>query len=320
MRSILLAISFSSAFFFLHSVFLYGEMLQDFEDGVLWIAGGNQDTKGYNRGWAFTHSSDPDDRIEIDNIGANGTKHSLKVTFAGEDNDQIYFRSDDKLKDHMPEAQGANRMSFYLRFEEDFPIQPQPFRYDTWQLGTYIHDPNDWADLHWATFEEDHGYHHYYHRLTIEQVGDGWVKYIVTTKPDQATYSGSDVPPDIPYYFDNFGRFYFHFGPGAGGPNPERPFTVWIDEINFYYDDGSIGGEIHIGGQDDEGFDGQWIPDFLNQDVNQDRSVNISDVQVIINVILGSVINSRADVDGDGSVTIQDVQGVVNVILAGTQG
>jgi hypothetical protein len=37
-----------------------------------------------------------------------------------------------------------------------------PFRYDTWQLGTYIHDPDDWNDTHAATFEEDHGIHHYY--------------------------------------------------------------------------------------------------------------------------------------------------------------
>jgi hypothetical protein len=98
-------------------------------------------------------------------------------------------------------------------------------------------------------------------RLTIEQVGDGWVKYIVSTQPDQAEYSGSTAPPNIPHYFDSFGRFYFHFGSEAGGPEPPRPFTIWIDEIKFYYDDGSIGGQIHVGGQDDAGFDGEFIPD-----------------------------------------------------------
>jgi hypothetical protein len=157
---------------------------------------------------------------------------------------------------HIPEAAGATRMSFYVRFPEGF--QPLPFRYDTWQLGTYIHDPNDWNDTHGATSGSDHGIYHYYHRLTIEQVGNGWVKYIVNTYPDQANYSGSTVPPNRPDYFDNFGLFYFHFGQAAGGPEPSRPFTIWIDEIKFYYDDGTVGGQVHDGGQNDVGFDGQF--------------------------------------------------------------
>ncbi len=241
---------------------VYGEVLQDFEDGILWQPGGNQDTKGYERGWAFTQSGQQD-KIEIDTIGANGTNKSLKVTFSSPTCDQIYFRSDDKYKDHMPEAAGANRLSFYVRFNNDFPIQTLPFRYDTWQLGTYIHNPDDWLDLHIATSESDNGIHHYYHRVTIEKVGDGWIKYIFNTHPDQANYSGSTVPPNRPEYYDNFGRFYFHFGPGAGGPDPKRPFTIWIDEIKFYYDDGAIGGQVHDGGQDDAGFNGEFFPDAI---------------------------------------------------------
>ncbi len=234
--------------------------LQDFEDGALWTPGGGQDPTGNGRGWAFLDAG-PNAKIEIDNIGADGSDKSLKITFDS-DNPQIYFRSDDKTRDHMPEAAGANRMSFYVRFPEGFPIQSQPYRYDTWQLGTYIHDPSDWNDLHGSTSEDDHGIHHYYHRLTVEQVGDGWVKYIITTQPDQASYSGSTVPPDRgSEYFDNFGRFYFHFGPEAGGPDPGRPFIIWIDEIKFYYDDGTVGGQIHVGGQNDAGFDGEFIPD-----------------------------------------------------------
>ena len=238
-----------------------GSTLQNFEDGVVWQPGGSQDPSGNGRGWAFLDAG-VNAAITIDSsMGANGTNKSLKVTFDS-DNPQIYFRSNDKVTDHMPEAAGANRMSFYVRFPEGFPIQPLPFRYDTWQFGTYIHDPNDWSDTHRATSEVDHGIHHYYHRFTIEQVGDGWVKYIITTQPDQANYSGSTVPPDRgSEYFDNFGRFYFHFGPEASGPDPGRPFTIWIDEIKFYHDDGTVGGQIHVGGQDDAGFDGEFIPD-----------------------------------------------------------
>ncbi len=238
--------------------------LQDFEDGVLWVPGGGQDTTGNGRGWVFTSSAAGDGAtIEIDpTVGANGTQKSLKITF-NHDDPQIYFRSEEKTTDHMPEANGANRMSFYVRFPADFPIQPLPFRYDTWQFGSYIHDPSDWTEAHAATYEEDYGIHHYYHRLTIEKNGDGWVKYILTTQPDQANYSGSTVPPDITHFFDSFGRFYFHFGPEAGGPEVPNPFTIWIDEIRFYHDDGSVGGQIHVGGQDDEGFDGEYIESIL---------------------------------------------------------
>lgn len=239
------------------------QTLQDFEDGSLWVPGGSQDPSGNGRGWAFLDAG-ANARIDIANIGANGSNHSLKITFDS-DNPQIYFRSNDKTTDHMPEAAGANRMSFYVRFPEGFPIQSQPFRYDTWQFGTFIHDPNDWNDTHRATYESDHGIHHYYHRVTIEQVGNGWVKYIFNTHPDQANYSGSTVPPDRgAEYFNNFGRFYFHFGPQAGGPDPGRPFTIYIDEIKFYYDDGSVGGQVHTGGQNDAGFDGQFFPDSTN--------------------------------------------------------
>ena len=235
-------------------------VVQDFEDGILWIAGENQDTTGNRRGWAFL-SQGSGDAVSIDNIGANQSSKSLRITFSSSNSPQIYFRSDGKTTDMMPEAQGANRMSFYIRFPEGFPIQPNPFRYCTWQLGTYIHDPDDWYDTHAATSEQDHGIHHYYHRLSIEQAGNGWVKYIVNTHPDQANYSGITVPPDISHYYNSFGRFYFHFGPEAGGPEPSRPFTIWIDEIKFYHDNGSIGGQVHDGGVDDPGFDGEFFED-----------------------------------------------------------
>ncbi len=54
---------------------------------------------------------------------------------------------------------------------------------------------------------------------------------------------------------------------------------------------------------------------YVNEDVNQDGSVNISDVQLVVNVILGNAESGRADVNGDGMVTISDVQAVANNIV-----
>jgi hypothetical protein len=58
-----------------------------------------------------------------------------------------------------------------------------------------------------------------------------------------------------------------------------------------------------------------------NGDVNLDGTVNVLDVQLVVNVILGvetdSQILARSDVSGDGRVDVLDVQTVVNLILAG---
>ncbi len=54
---------------------------------------------------------------------------------------------------------------------------------------------------------------------------------------------------------------------------------------------------------------------FQKEDVNRDNAVDIQDVQIVTNVILGNAANDRADVNGDDHVTISDVQEVVNSIL-----
>lgn len=53
-----------------------------------------------------------------------------------------------------------------------------------------------------------------------------------------------------------------------------------------------------------------------NGDVNGDGVVNITDINVVIDVILSdSQVNSAADVNGDGVVNISDINGVIEVIL-----
>jgi murein DD-endopeptidase MepM/ murein hydrolase activator NlpD len=57
------------------------------------------------------------------------------------------------------------------------------------------------------------------------------------------------------------------------------------------------------------------------EDINQDGQVNVLDVQLCVNVVLGLVsdpaIVARADVNGDGLANVLDVQIVVNAALAG---
>jgi hypothetical protein len=57
------------------------------------------------------------------------------------------------------------------------------------------------------------------------------------------------------------------------------------------------------------------------EDLNQDGRIDVLDVQLCVNVFLGSEtdpgIVARADVNSDGSVNVLDVQLVVNTFLGG---
>ena len=53
-------------------------------------------------------------------------------------------------------------------------------------------------------------------------------------------------------------------------------------------------------------------------DVNGDGEVNISDVNALIDMILGSAADSSGDVNHDGEVNISDVNTVIDIILGGT--
>jgi M6 family metalloprotease-like protein len=58
-----------------------------------------------------------------------------------------------------------------------------------------------------------------------------------------------------------------------------------------------------------------------DEDINRDGQLNVLDVQLIVNVFLGSQtdpeIVARADVNGDGAVNVLDVQAIVNAYLHG---
>jgi hypothetical protein len=55
--------------------------------------------------------------------------------------------------------------------------------------------------------------------------------------------------------------------------------------------------------------------DAIVGDVNGDGSVDISDVNIVINVMLGKESNASADVNADENVDISDVNLVINMML-----
>ena len=53
----------------------------------------------------------------------------------------------------------------------------------------------------------------------------------------------------------------------------------------------------------------------IKGDVNGDSVVNISDVNVLINMILTGISSNSGDVNGDGAVNIADINYVIGIIL-----
>ena len=58
-----------------------------------------------------------------------------------------------------------------------------------------------------------------------------------------------------------------------------------------------------------------WYGSYIAGDVNQDGSINVTDVVILVNYVLDGVYNTEGDVNEDGVVDILDVIAVVNVIL-----
>ena len=52
-------------------------------------------------------------------------------------------------------------------------------------------------------------------------------------------------------------------------------------------------------------------------DVNGDNEVNISDVNAVIDIILGGDYNPAGDVNGDNEINVSDVNAVIDIILGG---
>ena len=58
------------------------------------------------------------------------------------------------------------------------------------------------------------------------------------------------------------------------------------------------------------------ISEVLPYDVNSDGEVNISDVNVVINLIISPDGSTMGDVNGDGEVNLADVNALIDKILS----
>ena len=109
--------------------------------------------------------------------------------------------------------------------------------------------------------------------------------------------TGSDGP-DCSAGPDLYGKFSLSWD---GGNNSTRRLKDWLDPD----DTGTIA------------IDGIYtIPQFMLGDINQDNDINILDVVLLVNIILGvSEFNDLADMNLDNEINVLDVVLLVNIIL-----
>ena len=195
-------------------------MLDDFEDG---LQGGSTVDGAESDGWYFYPDEGDAGAISIDSTqGANGTDSSLRVDVTEGDIYLYWLVAERGVA--IPEAAGANRMRFFIKFDENFPVNDQEWPWHQLEVGTFMAD--DSTGLH------------YYHFFNREISDDGWQEVILTNSPSlQRDVNGQDVGV-IDDYYDRYERFYIQGTPeNSNMAEPVRPYTVWIDEVEFYYED-----------------------------------------------------------------------------------
>ena len=153
--------------------------------------------------------------------------------------------------------------------------------------------------------------------IVIESNND----YTVTNNPGWHLVSDSYPGTEEVHYnsWTNILTFqwvlYYHYS--CGGPCfTSVPFQVMDfedGELTLFYNNGS--GPAPQANSMFLSLDG-WSPD-LSGDVNQDGVINVSDIVIAVNIVLGmSPFNDLADINGDGIVNVQDIILLVNIILS----
>jgi len=162
--------------------------------------------------------------------------------------------------------------------------------------------------------------------VTLDVTADGEIDFYYRVSAEYSS-SGSYFYDGLEFYIDNTLKGQYQSTTSGGSPWTNVSYDVTAGEHTFkwtYVKDGA-GGSTDCDNTDCA--DAAWIDDIIFPpaymesegtpgDVNMDGIINILDVIVIINMILGvEDENVLADLNGDGSINIQDIILVINFIL-----
>jgi hypothetical protein len=156
--------------------------------------------------------------------GMDGTNQSLHVNTL-EDNFHIWWIQNPNQRDLIPESLGCNRMSFFVKLPENYPISSRGQTDNNFHLGTYTRDPQISSNIQGV---------HYYHYFNIQ--GSAYpIKFVANNRPQHrvSDHGTVETNPESWNYFDGFTRFYLELLPLSGCPI-QLPFVSFVDEVKFY--------------------------------------------------------------------------------------
>lgn len=198
------------------SVSFAAEALSNFEDGNLITSTGGEFQKYEGI------PGDSDTRIQTidvaNDIGAAGSSRSMHLSIT-EGNSCAYYFSIPGQKALIPQADAAERLSFYMRLPIGYPRGGD----NNFHVGTYTRDP-DSGDL---SYNGDHFYHYFSLPGT-----DHWTKIVCNKHPQHKNVAPEDPINDpVPWsYYNGFTRFYL----AALQDYVSYPWDVYYDEFKFY--------------------------------------------------------------------------------------
>ncbi len=126
-------------------------------------------------------------------------------------------------------------------------------------------------------------------------------------------------------YCDGLKEVFSHIANLSNVDSGDCIFVVWTEGGNFDYS----GRTLHVpqgtagayqANENWHPFFGQIVDDLIRDaltgDVNGDGSVNIADINAVIDMILRGVYDAAGDVNGDDAVNITDINALINLILS----
>lgn len=133
-------------------------------------------------------------------------------------------------------GQRANRLSFWVRFDEGFCGSSAATRRHNFLVGTYHYDPEKKGIR-----KESDGWHFYHQlRLRHDTARGRWIQVVLNEIPQHIRGKSQYPPPPNPTrragnYWELLTRCYFDCGPYFGDPEIPYPVRMWVDDLKFDY-------------------------------------------------------------------------------------
>lgn len=138
----------------------------------------------------------------------------------------------------LPRGARANRLDFWVRFEDGFRATSSATAYQNVNIGTYHFDPAKIGTD--KTVETDNW--HFYHQLVLrhDKARDGWIHVVVNEIPQHQRglnqFRVEKNPTGLAgNYWELATRFYVDLHPYFGEPESGYPAKMWVDDIKLSY-------------------------------------------------------------------------------------